>query len=272
MSEYKFSNDISETLLIPLYMRAKESRRGKDAIVHDPMAQALVEQIEYDYSKFDAAKMSEIGCAIRCRFFDDIVKNFVNSHSNPVIVNIGCGLDARCQRTVDGKKNVTFYSLDLPDTINLRRHFIPETSNETYISESMFDTCWMERLCKEHPGSDILLIAEGVIMYFDEATLRQFFNDLCDRFSNAEIWFDTMGTLGVKNQNKHDALKNMEASFKWGINDGKVLESWNQRLHLIEQVSPGRFFRSRQTMLMRIMSMFSRIFFKFYSYIGYKIV
>lgn len=80
------------------------------------------------------------------------------------------------------------------------------------------------------------------------------------------------GTLGVKNQNKHDALKNMEASFKWGINDGKVLESWNQRLHLIEQVSPGRFFRSRQTMLMRIMSMFSRIFFKFYSYIGYKIV
>lgn len=95
-------------------------------------------------------------------------------------------------------KECDFYSLDLPDTINLRRHFIPETSNETYISESMFDTCWMERLCKEHPGSDILLIAEGVIMYFDEATLRQFFNDLCDRFSNAEIWFDTMGTLGVK--------------------------------------------------------------------------
>lgn len=148
MSEYKFSNDISETLLIPLYMRAKESRRGKDAIVHDPVAQALVEQIEYDYSKFDAAKMSEIGCAIRCRFFDDIVKNFVNSHSNPVIVNIGCGLDARCQRTVDGKKNVTFYSLDLPDTINLRRHFIPETSNETYISESMFDTCWMNGYVK----------------------------------------------------------------------------------------------------------------------------
>lgn len=52
----------------------------------------------------------------------------------------------------------------------------------------------------------------------------------------------------------------MEASFKWGINDGKVLESWNQRLHLIEQVSPGRFFRSRQTMLMRIMSMFREYF------------
>lgn len=271
MSEYKFSNDISETLLIPLYMRAKESHRGKDAIIHDPVAQTLVEQIEYDYSKFDAAKMSEIGCAIRCRFFDDIVKNFVSSHSNPVIVNIGCGLDARCQRTVEGEKNVIFYSLDLPDTINLRRRFIPEVSNETYVSESMFNTGWMEQIKKEHPDSAVLFIAEGVIMYFDEATLKQFFNDLCSHFRNAEIWFDTMGTLGVKKQNKHDALKNMEASFKWGVNDGSILESWNPHLRLIEQISPGRFFRSRQTMLMRILSTFPSVFYKFYSYLGYKI-
>lgn len=271
MSEYKFSNDISETLLIPLYMRAKESSRGEDAIVRDPVAQALVEQIEYDYSKFDTAKMSEIGCAIRCRFFDDMVKTFVHSHVNTVIVNIGCGLDARCQRTVEGEKNVMFYSLDLPDTISLRRRFIPEASNETYVSESMFDTGWMDRIQAEHPDSAILFIAEGVIMYFDEATLRQFFNDLCDRFSNAEIWFDTMGTLGVKKQNKHDALKNMEASFKWGVNDGRILESWNPRLRLIEQISPGRFSRSRQTTLMRILSTFPSVFFKFYSYLGYKI-
>lgn len=63
----------------------------------------------------------------------------------------------------------------------------------------------------------------------------------------------------------------MEASFKWGVNDGRILESWNPHLHLIEQISPGRFFRSRQTILMRILSMFACIFFKFYSYLGYKI-
>ena len=271
MSKYKFSNDISETLLIPLYMRAKESRRQADAIVHDPVAQALVEQIEYDYSKFDTAKMSEIGCAIRCRFFDDMVKNFVRSHVNAVIVNIGCGPDARCQRTIEGETNVAFYSLDLPDTINLRHRFIPESSGETYISSSMFDTGWMKQIVESHPDSSFLLIAEGVMMYFDEAVIRQFLNDLCNHFTNAEIWFDTMGTLGIKNQNKHDALKNMEATFKWGINDGRIPESWNQHLSLIEQISPGRFSRSRQTMLMRILSMFPRVFFRFYSYVGYRI-
>mgnify|MGYP002508110644 CR=1 FL=1 len=60
--------------------------------IRDPIAQRIVESIEYDYSKFDTAKMSEIGCAIRCRFFDDMVTEFVRNHKNPVIVNLGCGL------------------------------------------------------------------------------------------------------------------------------------------------------------------------------------
>lgn len=80
-----------------------------------------------------------------------------------------------------------------------------------------------------------------------------------------------MGTLGVKNQNKHDALKDMDAIFKWGVNDGHILESWKSRLQLIEQVSPAKFFRSRQTMFMRIMSIFPRFFFRFYSYLGYRL-
>ena len=84
----QFKDKVSETLLIPLYMRAKESSRA-DAIIHDPIAQRIVESIEYDYSKFDTAKMSEIGCAIRCRFFDDMVTEFVRNHKNPVIVNLG---------------------------------------------------------------------------------------------------------------------------------------------------------------------------------------
>lgn len=51
----QFKDKVSETLLIPLYMRAKESSRA-DAIIHDPIAQRIVESIEYDYSKFDTAK------------------------------------------------------------------------------------------------------------------------------------------------------------------------------------------------------------------------
>lgn len=162
-------------------MRAKESRRGKDAIVYDPVAQTLVEQIEYDYSKFDTAKMSEIGCAIRCWFLDKKVREFAQTHINPVIVNVGCGLDARCQRTVKGDKNLTFYSLELPDIIFLRKSFITETEMEKYISASMFETAWMDEIKSAHPDGSFLFIIEGVVMYFDESQLKPFFVNLCDR-------------------------------------------------------------------------------------------
>ena len=88
MKKVDFKSIVAETLLIPLYMRAKESRR-KDAILRDEMAEYLVENIEYDYTRFDGAKMSEIGCVVRGRYFDDAVRRFIVSHKNPIVVNVG---------------------------------------------------------------------------------------------------------------------------------------------------------------------------------------
>ena len=81
--KYEFKNIVAETLLIPLYMRAKESRR-KDAILKDKMAEQLIACIEYDYSKFDGAKLSEVGCVVRGRYFDDAVRRFIDNHSRPI--------------------------------------------------------------------------------------------------------------------------------------------------------------------------------------------
>ena len=85
--KYEFKNIVAETLLIPLYMRAKESRR-KDAILKDKMAEQLIACIEYDYSKFDGAKLSEVGCVVRGRYFDDAVRRFIDNHSRPIVVNV----------------------------------------------------------------------------------------------------------------------------------------------------------------------------------------
>ena len=87
MKKVDFKSIVAETLLIPLYMRAKESRR-KDAILRDEMAEYLVENIEYDYTRFDGAKMSEIGCVVRGRYFDDAVRRFIVSHKNPIVPQI----------------------------------------------------------------------------------------------------------------------------------------------------------------------------------------
>ena len=116
MKKVDFKSIVAETLLIPLYMRAKESRR-KDAILRDEMAEYLVENIEYDYTRFDGAKMSEIGCVVRGRYFDDAVRRFIVSHKNPIVVNVDCGLDTRYQR-IGKQEQALFYEMDLPEVID----------------------------------------------------------------------------------------------------------------------------------------------------------
>ena len=105
--KYEFKSVVAETLLIPLYMRAKESRR-KDAILRDRQAEQLVESIEYDYSKFDGAKLSAIGCVVRGLYFDNAIRRFIATRRNPIVVNVGYWLDTRYQRIEEHDKAI-FY-------------------------------------------------------------------------------------------------------------------------------------------------------------------
>lgn len=269
-NESEFQNDVAETLLIPLYMRAKESARGAKAILRDPVAQDLVARIPYDYSKFDRAKLSEVGCNVRAWYLDNVVRNFIATHDNPVVVNLGCGLDARVQRTSEGKKAV-YYSLDLPEVIATRSKLLPPADRETYISQSLFATDWMLEIRRKHLDSDFLFVAEGVLMYFEEPQIKSLFENFIRCFSRCEVWFDVCGSLTVKNQNMHDTLKNVSARFKWALDDGTELERWNGKIHLIKQSSQGMFFRWRYPLPMNVISRFPKLLFKFCSIVGYEI-
>ena len=48
--KHKFESIVAETLLIPLYYRAKESRR-KNPILNDKVAEGLVDSLEYEDRK-----------------------------------------------------------------------------------------------------------------------------------------------------------------------------------------------------------------------------
>ena len=141
--KYEFKSIVAETLLIPLYMRAKESRRN-NPILYDKAAEWLADSLEYDYSQFDGAKLSEVGCVVRGWYFDCAVRRFIKAHSHPVVVNVGCGLDTRFQRI--GSQKAVFYDLDLPEVIALRRELIPEQPDNVYIEASLLETDWMDDL------------------------------------------------------------------------------------------------------------------------------
>lgn len=269
--KYEFKSIVAETLLIPLYMRAKESRRQEDAILHDQLAEQLVENIEYDYSKFEGAKLSAIGCVVRGRYFDDAIRRFIATHRYPVVVNVGCGLDTRYQR-IETHDKAMFYELDLPEVIELRNKLIPEPKGDKYIPASLLETGWMDELRHRHPDNDFIFVVEGVFMYFYEKQVRQVLCNLADRFAGGELWFDVCGTIMSKQGLKPDSLRGHKAQIRSGISDGHEVEHWDSRLKLIEQGVYQKYYPERWGLGGRLLGLFPRFSCKFSSLLGYKIL
>ena len=267
--EHKFENIVAETLFIPLYMRAKESRR-EHPILNDKAAEQLADSLEYEYSRFDGAKLSEVGCVVRGWYFDRAVKRFIDTHSRPVVVNVGCGLDTRFQRI--GGKKAFFYDLDLPEVIALRRELIPEQPGNVYIAASLLETGWMDDLRRKHPDAEFIFIVEGVLMYFYEKQVKEFLHHVASRFGSGELWFDVCGTMMSRHGVKPDSLRKHEAQIRSGLSDGHLVESWEPALRLIEQANYMKFFRPRWGFFFgQILGRMTRLCYKFSSLLGYEI-
>src|SRR5690625_3185233 len=91
------TNNIADTLFITLYAKAVETEK-KNPLITDRKACELVEKFNYDFSKYKKGKASSVGVAIRASHFDEMIKQFIDRHENPLVVLIGCGLDTRKQR------------------------------------------------------------------------------------------------------------------------------------------------------------------------------
>ena len=79
---------VEETLLIPLWARAEETKRP-DGLIRDDFAVRLVEQIDYDFSKFARAKYSQAGVAVRSYIFDHETSAFIEKHPDAVCIRVG---------------------------------------------------------------------------------------------------------------------------------------------------------------------------------------
>ena len=158
---------LSETLLIPLWAKAVEQERD-ERLLTDREAPRMLAQIDYDFSKFQKVVMSQVGCCGRARIFDSEAQKFIAAHPDAVVVQLGAGLDARYERL--GRPAVTaWYDLDLPEVIELRRQLLPESTNH-YLGVSLFDESWMQTAAAH--GKPVLLLCEGVLMYFDRDTVK----------------------------------------------------------------------------------------------------
>lgn len=267
----EIKDKVAKTLFIPLYMRAKEYNLGDSAIIKDKIAFDIVNNLDYDFSWYEGKEKAETVCNVSSWYFDNTVKGFIARNDNPVVVNIGCGLDALCQRIGSPEKAI-FYDIDLPEVIEIRKSLISESRSNKFIATSGFDTEWMDNLSELHKNSNFIFIIHGVLMYFPIHTVHRLLKNLALRF-NGEIWFNAFGRAFMKKSLKPDALKHNDAQIKSAITYGSEIEKAIPELELIEQANYLSFFRNRWGFLLgHILGRLDKVSFRFMSLLGYRIV
>lgn len=236
---------VPETMLIPLWARAEETK-SPNAIIDDPKAVEIVASIDYDFSRFDQSKYTQLGCAVRTNLFDEATIDFVRRRPGAVVVNLGAGLDTRFERLSEQCVKFDFWiDLDLPEAIRLRRKFFAETPNRILASGSAFCTEWMEM--PELQNRPLLIIAEGLLMYFPESEVRSLMVKIAERFPGAEMLAETLGLFPVGRAKRHETVKATQDApeFLWGIKHRREMERWDSRIHLTGEWDYFDYYRSR---------------------------
>ncbi len=223
---------VQETLLIPLWARAVELKHD-NPIFMDVKAQNIMGQIDYNFSKFDDEWATQLSVVIRTEILDSATQKFMDDHESGVVVNLGCGLDTRFSRLESRK--IQWYDIDLPESIELRRNFFEETTHYHMIAKSVFDYSWLDEIPNDVP---VLIIAEGLLMYFSQLEVMKLMNVLTEHFNNAEMLIETVPYSLVKKSQEQNLIKkqyNIEANFYWGLNNGKDIEKINSHIEFIEE-------------------------------------
>ena len=125
---------VEETMYMPLWGRANISKIYPEYF-HDPKAEEILKALDYDFSnveRFYAKKgITEyytLTFSTRGKNFDDALLNYMENHPKTTVVNLGAGLDTTFTRVDNGK--ILFYNLDLPDAIDIRIKYIPESDRQ----------------------------------------------------------------------------------------------------------------------------------------------
>jgi O-methyltransferase involved in polyketide biosynthesis len=219
-----------ETLLIPLYSKATESRRPNPIFV-DRKAQEILDAVEYDFDRLKIPRKTAITLSIRAKKLDDYARSFLSRHPEGVVLHLGCGLDSRCLRVERG--SAAWYDLDLPPVIDLRRKFYEEAPGYSMIPSSVMDFGWMDAVSPE--GRPVLAIAEGLLMYLHEANVRALILRLKEAFPGCELACDVYSVMTANRAKGISSLKETGATIRWGIDDPRAIEAWAPGIRLKEE-------------------------------------
>ena len=228
-------NTVQETLVIPLYGR-KMCSQLYPSLYRDETAIQLMQQVDYDFSALEQhskSVMQRFGFLEAAMRQNDLaweVEDYLKSHPNAAVVNLGCGLDNTGRRCDNG--TCKLYNLDFPDVIAVRNALLSPGEREKNIPCDLNDTAWFQEI---DASEGAVFFAAGVFYYFLRKQVQALVQKMSQAFPDGRLVFDAARASAVKlmlkTWIKNAKIQDVGAYF--AVSDAKSeLSSWAPNLRV----------------------------------------
>lgn len=191
-------NTVQETLVIPLYGR-KMCSTLYPRLFYDETAIRLMDEIDYDFTlleKKSKSLMQRFGFLEAAMRQNDLaweVRDYLASHPDAAVVNLGCGLDSTGRSCDNGRCRI--YNLDFPDVIRVRDELLPAGEREENILCDLNDTGWFGKI---DASNGVVFFAAGVFYYFLTEQVKALVQAMHAAFPGGRLVFDAANRKAVK--------------------------------------------------------------------------
>jgi O-methyltransferase involved in polyketide biosynthesis len=225
-----------ESLFLTLAGKALDSRLPRP-FLGDTIADEIFGKTGYDLAKFPALttkllapKTKVFDIAVRAKRLDEVVSRFVDAHPDAIVLDLGAGLDSRILR-VDPPSTVSWYDVDFPEVVALRRQLLPERVSSHSLGADVKDPDWLDEVPADRPA---VIVADGLVAFLTQEAFVSLLNRLTNHFPGGEVAFNLYTTWAVWGAKRIAPIR--AGVVNPGFNDPRQPERWVPGLKLVEEI------------------------------------
>lgn len=210
---------VPETLLWNLHHRALAAGDAGSGLT-DPLAVEITARLDYASSRVATGHdaFAARWHALRVRTFDDELRRLLRLWPDATVVCLGEGLETQFWRVDNGR--VRWLSVDLGETIALRRQLLPDHPRAATLVGSATEDAWTGAVDRTRP---VIVTAQGLLMYFDRAEVHRTIGMIADRLPGATLLFDAVPEPMMRSRER------------WATADGPSLATWRWGMSAMER-------------------------------------
>lgn len=221
---------VPRTMLMTTRARVEEHHRT-DGIFRDPIVAGWWQSLQWDTDlDYFYIPIAQLTWAVRAHRFDQIAQRHAAEHEGAIAIELGAGLSTRYYRVGQGYRY--WLELDLPVITSLRRQLDTETDSHRFLAQSALDFSWMDEISGD--PRDLLIVAEGLLMYFEPAQVQNLVDQLRCRLPGATLVFDALGSLSQGTGAQQFAQ--LGAPLKWFVEDEQTVAAMGLSLVSVQSL------------------------------------